>query len=651
MHPQRTSIVKPIVMAKKYLFLLILSLLFSVAVSQTSAKSSNGVEFELIVRQRPADVEKYFEITRDTIQILTGNKISLFMVNFGLEIEVVSADTQAAIFSAQLVTIGSQPFNMAEKYRVEYNLPARMENIPGKNRSRYQLLISPRKRVEIDTSSCPIEIDKAGEFKTDPSANFDFYFVKNSLADYHWNNIKNYIESDHKRFREALDISSPGKVNFYLCPCLVNSVRWDKRFGYMIDPGRLSIFTIYNHDYSSIDPILPNMLKLLRLWGYAPPFLVEGLAGYFDFVTYEMRKAKAASKLPKIRSLLTTSEYYSCDPRIAELTAASFVKFLADSFGINKVKEVYEMSDDLTLLRNLEKVFSSPIDSLESAWSNYVDTAALSRRLFDYYASRAGALFDFKKQTEYYEEMTKYDQSRKDSVDTWRKLAQIYYQCGEYYKALDGYQRLIKIDSNLSVYHQIMANLYIINGKYDVGLKESDTVLAHDSTYVSSQLLKARILAIKGDTAQALKLAEDFYQAEKSMAGKIEFLLFLGKIYSQKGKCHNADTARQNFTDALAWSTEMISKAPDDPINKLRAGLACLGLKEFGKASDYLKMAEFTESRPLFLGEILIALGNLEDLRSNHREAVVYYQRALGFPLSVYQHDVCIKYIDNPYKN
>lgn len=651
MHPQRASIVKPIVMAKKYLFLLILTFFFSAAVSRTSAKSANGVEFELIVRQRPAEIEKYFEITRDTVQILLGKKLSLFMVNFGLEIEAALADTQAVNFSAQLVTIGSQPFNMAEKYRVEYNLPARMENIPGKNGSRYQLLISPRKRVKIDTISCPINIDKEGEFTTDPSANFDFYFVKNSLADYHWNNIKNYIESEHKRFREALEISSPGKVNFYLCPCPVNTVRWDKRFGYMIDPGRLSIFAVYNHDYSSIDPILPNMLKLLRLWGYAPPFLVEGLGGYFDFVTYEMKKAKVTSKLPKIRSLLTTSEYYSCDPRTAELTAASFVKFLADGFGINKVKAVYEMSDDLTLSGNLERVFASSLDSLESDWSNYVDTATLSRPLFDYYASRAGALFDFKKQIEYYEEMKKYDQSRNDSVDTWKKLGQIYYQYGEYYKAQEAYQRLIKIDSSLPVYHQIMANLYIINGKYDDGWRESDTVYAHDSNYVSSQLLKARILVIKGDTAQALRLAGDFYQAEKSTAGKIEFLLFLGKIYGQKGKYHNGATARQNFSDALAWSTEMISKSPDDPIHKLRAGLAYLGLKEYGKASEYLKMAEFTELRPLFLGEILIALGNLDDLRSDHKEGIMYYQRALSYPLSVYQRDLCVKYIDKPYKN
>ncbi len=638
-------------MTKKRFLFQVLIILLSLISAHCSAKGVNGVEFELIVRQKPAEIEKFFEITRDTVQILTGKKISLFMVNFGLDVEVSAADSQSATFTVHLVTIGSQPYNMADKYRVEYGLPARMENIPGKIGSKYQLLISPRRQVGIDTISCPTDPDKTGDFKSDPSANFEFYFVKNSLADYHWNNIKNYIESEHKRFRDALEISATGKANFYLCPCPANSIRWDQRFGYMIDPGRLSIYALYNHDYNSVDPILPNMLKLLHTWGYAPPFLVEGLGGYFDFVNYEIKKAREKSKLPEVKALLTTSGYYSSDPRLAELTAASFVKFLADNYGINKVKALYEKSDDLTLLSNLESVFASPLDSLEASWRNYVDTVTLSRRLFDYFASRASAMFDYKKQTEYYEEMSKYDQSRKDSVDTWKKLAQIYYQYGQYYKAQEAYQRLIKIDSGLAVYHQILGNLYIIDGKYDKGWKELDTVYALDSTYVSSRLLQAKILAIKGDTVAALKLADDYYQAEKTPAGKIEFLLFLGRIYAQKGKYQNAATAQQNFTDALAWSTELIGKAPEDPIHKLRAGLACLGLKEYGTASDYLRIAEFTESRPLFLGEILTALGNLSDLQGNHKEAAGYYQRALEYPLSVYQHDLCIRYIDKPYKN
>jgi tetratricopeptide (TPR) repeat protein len=617
----------------------------------TRGADFNAVEFELTARQKPAEGDKYTEIARDTLRVIIGHKITAFMVNFGLEIELLNADSSTAEYSAHLTTIGSEPYNRAGKYRVEYGLPARMDNIPGKNNSQYQALISPRKTFFADTSLCAADPADEKDFKYDPSANFDFHFVKNSLADYHWNNIRDFIETDHRRFCESLDLTMPGKINFYLCPCPSPSVNWDDRFGYMVDPGRLNIYSIYNHDYSSVDPILPNMLKLYRIWGYAPPFLVEGLAGYFDFVTFEIKKLKAEGKIPRIHSLLTTSGYYAAEPRAAEITAAAFVKFLADEYGIGKVKALYQKTDDLSIQMDIERIFGNPIDSLERLWLKYIDTVGFSRRMIDYFASRAGALFDFQKQIEYYEKMITFDSSRADSIDTWSKLSQLYYQNGDYFKARDAYAILSKIDSSRALYHQILANLHIIDGKYDRAWKELDTVAMRDSSYATSYLLKAKISAIRGDTAEAIRLAEEFYPAEKNPAGKIDFLLFLGQIHGRRGTYYNRVAAEQYFSDALAWSGELLAKATDDPQHKLRAGLACLGLKEYGKAEQYLKIAEFTEKRPFFMGEILMALGNLNDLRGDRDKGIEFYQRCLAYPLAERQRELCLKYIDAPFKD
>ncbi|MCX6827068.1 MAG: hypothetical protein NTV06_07380 [candidate division Zixibacteria bacterium] len=339
-------------MKKNSLFLMLLLLSAGVWAGPTPITPPNGVAFELIVRQKPATIEKYFEITRDTIKVLMGKPLSAFLVNFSLRVELKEADSQSVEFTTHLVTVGSTPFTAGERFRSEYNLPARIENIPGKDSSVYQLLISPRSLVIIDTSRCAYDPDVAGQYEYDPSANFDIYYVKGSLADFDWNNIKNYLETDYAYFRNALDITAPGKTSYYLCPCLSPSINWDKRFGYAIDPGRANVYSIYSQDFVSTDAMLPNMLKLLRLWGYAPPFLVEGLAGYFDFVTYEMKKIRKQEGFPEIKKLLTTSGYYSASPHTAEVTAASFIKFLADSYGIDKVKQLYEKSDDLTLMMN-----------------------------------------------------------------------------------------------------------------------------------------------------------------------------------------------------------------------------------------------------------------------------------------------------------
>ena len=638
-------------MKRDILILSLLLLSFTIGTAASALSAANGVEFELIVRQKPAALDKYFEIDRDTINVLTGRKIKTFLVNANLDIAVATADSQKVEFTVHLTTIGATPYMQAERFSVEYNLPARIENIPGKNNSLYQLLISPRGRVTLDTALCIHDPEIESQYASDPSANFNFYFIKNSLADFHWNNIKNYIETDYVRFRDALEISTTGKINLYLTPCASPSINWDKRFGYAIDPGRSSIYTIYNHDYVSVDAILPNILRLFRVWGYAPPFLVEGLAGYFDFSLYEMRKIKAPGNLPEIKKILTTSGYLTADPHAAEVTAASFVKYLADTYGIGKVKSLYERSDDLTILPVMEEIYGRPIDSLQSLWRHYIDTLSLNRAIFDFYANRAGAIFQFDRQIEYYQEMTKYDQTRADSADTWKKLALTYYQYGHYYQAEEGYRRLIAIDSARAVYFQILGILLLIDGRYDQSWKAFDSVCTIDTTYATARLLQARIMAVRGDTAGAVKTAQNYYSMEKSIPGKIEFLLFLGKMLGARGKNYDSTLANRYYSDALTWALHLVNKAPDDPAQKLRAGLAYLGLKEYDNGAQFLESALFTEQRSYYRGEAVLALGNLYDLKKDRRRAIEYYQEGLKNPLAVYQRELCMKYIDKPYSN
>ena len=515
-------------------------------------KADEAVQFELIVRQKPALIDNYFEIKRDTIEVIVGQSHYNLLVNMSLDIMVEKADSQSVEFTNHLTTIGKTPYNFAKRYKVEYNLPARIENIPGKNGSIYQLLISPRKLLEIDPEICPFKTGSEDQFKNSPSANFDFYFLPNSLADFDWDIIKGYLEAEFVQFRDALGISLTSKIVYYLSPCPINSVNWDKRFGYAIDPGRLRILSIYSHEFISSEAMLTNMLILLRQWGYAPPFLVEGLAGYFEFNIYKIKKIKKRGEIPPLTSLLTTSGFYTANPQTAEIVAASFIKFLADSFGIGKVKELYNKSDDLFLQKNMESIFSQSLDSLKVAWSYYIDTVSISRNMFDFYAGRAGALFKSDLQIEYYKAMLKLDTTRRDSIDTRKKLYMNYYQTGRYYEAEEGYRILTQLDSSLPVYWQVIGNLNLINGNPDIAWQAFDSVFALDTTYVSAKLLQAEILSMQGDTTGAIELAEKYYSYENSPPAKIEFLIMLGRLYQGKGKYYDTTKAHRYFSDALA---------------------------------------------------------------------------------------------------
>jgi hypothetical protein len=610
----------------------------------------NGVEFELIVRQQPEVIDKYFEITRDTIKVVDGLRQFTQLVNMGIDIEIENVDTQFVEFTCQLVTFGPKPYNFAKRYRIEYNLPARISNIPGKDNSIYQLLISPRKTIEIDTLSCPYKPIAGGDFAMDPSANFDIYFIKNSLGDFHWNSIKNYLEADYNLFKTKFDISTSSKMSLFLCPCASPVVNWDKRFGYAIDPGRANIYTIYSHDFVSTDAILPNMLRLEQLWGYAPPFLVEGIAGYFGFTQYRIKILKADSGIPSIKTILTTAGYYAEDPIAAEIAAASFAKYLINIYGTGKIEQLYKQSDDLTLLKNMEKIYGSPIDALESDWLAEVDTITFTRQMFNHFAGRANAINNIKEQLEYLEEMPKYDLYRSDTIDTHTKLASTYYQIGEYNKALKEYEFLQTYDTAKAINWQIIGNLFLINSELDSAWVAFDSVYAMDSGYVAARLQQAKILAMRGDTAGAIKLAEDNIEKTKSAPSRIEFDLLLGKLYKNDGMYRDSAKADKYFNEAAALSSNMMTQYPDDPVYKLRLGLAYFGLDKYHDAIQYLELARFIEQRAYNMGRILVNLGELYDVTGDHDKAIEYYQACLDNNSAEYHRELCRQYIVKPYK-
>jgi len=635
---------------KKLIISIVLALMTLPGLMHADEESPNGVQFEITVRQKPAEYDKYFEILKDTLNVREGQKLYSFFVNMNLDIELIKVDSQSVIINTFLTTIGKNIYHNSEKYKIEYNLPARFENIPGKNGSHYQLLVSPRQRINVDTS-CNFQPSDGDAFTISPSANFDLHYVPFSLGEYHWTNVRTYLEEDYELFRKAFDIHSSKKINVFLVPCAASSIAWDKRFGYSLNPGRKNIYAIYNHNFASIDAILPNLLSLYHGWGYAPPFLAEGISAYFDFPQYKIKKLKRMDSLPDIKDLLTSQGYFSGDPSKSEIVAASFCKYLADGYGPNKFRGLYYASDDLNILQNIQQTYGKPIEELQNDWLKYIDTTQIERKFFDHFARKASILYRSQEQIEYLEKMTEADLNRPDSVDTWSKLSTVYYQFGEFYKAVDGYKLLMKLDRPTPLFKLILGNLYMINGFYDSAYAVLDTVYVEDSTRATAKLLQARIEALQGDTARAIEIAETYFPMEQTTGGKIEFLIFIGNILSTSGPYSDTTTAKKYFQDVLTWSSDLMAQAPHEPAYKLRAGMACMGLKMYAEAQGYLEISLFTEKRTYFLARTLLSLGNLYDALGNHKRAIDYYQEALELPLADFDQKACLKYIDHPYKN
>ncbi|MHC4477140.1 MAG: gluzincin family metallopeptidase [Planctomycetota bacterium] len=155
-----------------------------------------------------------------------------------------------------------------------------------------------------------------------------------------------------------------------------------------------TIVEIYN-EKEKLDPYHETVHVLMRSNGNPPVLFVEGFAVYMSerlgahalddlgggqAKIYERVKLlKENGELIDLRELLGYTEIGSKQsrPPVAYPEAASFVKFLIDTYGKDKFLQAYrtlEYSEDKTTqqenIRRLEQIFGTSIQELEKQWEN-----------------------------------------------------------------------------------------------------------------------------------------------------------------------------------------------------------------------------------------------------------------------------------------
>jgi hypothetical protein len=127
------------------------------------------------------------------------------------------------------------------------------------------------------------------------------------------------------------------------------------------------------------DPIFGVAVR--RVFGLpllASPGLIEGLAvatdwpgGYDRFTPHEsVRVLQELGARPEIRSLLSL-QFFSVSSSAGYTTAGSFLRFLLDTYGAVKLRELYHSGGDF------EGVYHRDLGALENDWREMLDTIAL----------------------------------------------------------------------------------------------------------------------------------------------------------------------------------------------------------------------------------------------------------------------------------
>ncbi len=605
--------------------------------STASATGKNypdrGVRMSVQVHLRSADSANVVLVENRIWEIPLQRRFSGFLANMSVELRIEQTDSVHLNMNVFLTTVGSRPDTRTRSFSYELGLPATIDNIRGKAGATYSISLTPKKFIPLDMSGCDYDHRVKGDFSIDPTANFDLHFVKNSLGDYHWNEVKELLESEYRVFKKNFDINRSGKVQYYLYPCATKTVAWDPRFGFAIDPTRSQALGIYNHDYMAPAHLIAILTQVMRVYGYAPPFLAEGIAGYFYFFDFETMSAVRDSAIIPLKDIITTEGYYSADPILATAEAGSFCRFLADTYGIDTFRRLYRESDDLNIADKFKEIYQADISELEKRWVSYLLQLRPKKSRFVHRARLEGAGNNIAMAITVMQSSLAWDTTFSDTLATLTDLGSYYSEAGKYALSLRTYQTLFEHagekDSNRPYFLLRVGYFQSLLGKYDSSMATYRRLRDLDTNFVAvSEFNLARVESLSGDTAGAIKRLQGLIEKETDPILLAEEGNTLGLLLGAPGKYNDPAGALEAFERAESSAQYVVKNSPNDGPNRFRLGVAYLGTGQYDVAQNYIDLALFLEFRPRYMGRELIALGNLADMQGNRKQALLYYNRA-----------------------
>ncbi|MBD3258692.1 hypothetical protein GF377_09690, partial [candidate division GN15 bacterium] len=520
-------------------------------VAAQPAKAVEGARFELMIHQHDTVEDRYVPLYRDSIDLVRGMPATGFLTCLSIDVTLVKVDSAGTRFQVHVYTLAEQPANYAQQYTVEYGLPARLDSLIGKGGNAYRLTMTPVEMLDIDTSLCGFRTTEVGDFKVDPSAYVNIHYVPNTLADYYWNSVRGMLNERFEKFKEMNRFTLPGRYELFLCPCKVWTVIWDKRFAMMADPIRRNLYAVYSHNYNSAYPFVMNHAAILRHYGYAPPFLSEGFAGYQSFSTYDVKKLAANNDLVPLDSLLDTYAYFQHDPHVADPIAASFVKYLIDQYTLSRFIAAYEMADDLTLRTSITGVYDKSIGELEQEWLTYVDTVRVT-------FSQAGRFRDQAETMRYYDlaaelaaEMLRRASTPADSVQALTMLVRGSFFTGDYYGAIDWQQELLARDSSDASSWMGLAAYEMMSGDYDKAHEHLERATSLDSSSQFIMFNRGLNALYRGDTAEARRQWSYVVYNTKSSDAVLESQVLLAHLLRRSDDEEDRQKADRLFGEVI----------------------------------------------------------------------------------------------------
>ncbi len=225
------------------------------------------------------------------------------------------------------------------------------------------------------------------------SPHYVFHYSKNSLAEKDIKKIITVQEQSYKKILRTLKLKDKRKINYYLYSSRKNkqNLMGDDGHGNAIwleikkrkvwVPKKFEVHSLYNNKIQCIGPHEDTHLLSLPL-GVSIFLFSEGLAEFMDERWYGKdidiwaKKYLKENKLYPIEFLVENKNWDKVNDMIAYPQVGSFVRFLINTYGIEKFKKVYRRTSRQKILKEnieiIEIIYPRPIEKLEKIWREYL---------------------------------------------------------------------------------------------------------------------------------------------------------------------------------------------------------------------------------------------------------------------------------------
>jgi tetratricopeptide (TPR) repeat protein len=617
-------------MKKAKFEIVLIFLILLLAIDLNPAYGGPGVLLEVRVEEGVSGDDATFQvIDKREIRLESGVQTASFLANFTLSTTPTVLADGNIMLDLNLVTLPPRPQTVFTGVLAKDKEEFLLGEVEAKEGRSFKVFLIPRIR-DLPEPICLLDTrDKEAEDWDElPGSHFFFRYIQNSLADLHWSHVKGHGEGEYRRFRGVFGFTQPAmdRMEYFLLPCRAREIAWDDRFDIALDPVKNKIYVVYNLFERSLDSPGVGFLLFYRLWGYAPPMLAEGIGNYFSLSHHFARKIIAGGRRIPLRKLTVTKDYRKQPEDAAFWESSSFVRYLVNTYSVDRFSRAYRKATDLTLEQAIQEVYQKDLAALEKEWLAFLEGQRDTITDFYYAAEMKMKNRHFDESIELYRDML--DLFGRDA-GILRSLAYVYYLSGDYDSSEKLYLEVLSKDTLDLEYLHTLGNIRGLKGDYGKARSYYRKVISLDSTYIDSYVELAQLELARGD----LRLAKGHFEQAEGLQPKtqaeIEIYSGLGTIHEKLGE---TEEAKNTYERALLSAKHFVHEFPEKPIPYLKLGESFFNVGKIDSAVNFLEISEFMEDRPVYRGRVLLALGKAYQKRGDVSRARRSLQEVLSLP-------------------